>query len=78
MQGIVKFQQKIGNIPAKTWASVRNFAAMCRLASAPAEWELCAMSAFNISFGLRVVEALSVAYDGERVTFMGAKGRSGM
>ena len=77
VQSIEKFQQKIGKIPAKTWVLRRGLSATCRMATSPAEWELCPMSALSISFGLRAVEALSVAYDGEKVTFMGAKGRLG-
>ena len=38
---------------------------------------LCAIAALCIGFGQRVVEAISVSFDGEHVTFTAAKGRRG-
>ena len=77
VQGVEGFHEKAGKLPLKTWASMRGFTDMCRLAHGVADWELCAMAALSICFGLRVIEAISVSYDGEHVAFMGAKGTRG-
>ena len=77
VKGVEEVHEKAGKLPFKTWASLRVFADMCRLARGAADWELCAMATVSISFGLRAVEAVSVSFDGEHVTFTGAKGRKG-
>ena len=42
-----------------------------------AVWQKGPLAALSISFSLRAIEALSVSFDGEQVTFVGAKGRRG-
>ena len=78
VQAMEKYQEKLGKVSSKSWASMRGFANMCKLARSPADWELCAMAALSISFGLRAIEALSVSYDGGSVRYAGAKGRQGL
>ena len=77
MQAMEKCQEKLGKVGSKSRASMRGFASMCKLARSPADWELCAMVALSMSFGLRAVEALSVSYNGGTVHYAGAKGRRG-
>ena len=77
VQAMEKYQEKLGKVSAKSWASMRGFASMCKLARDPADWELCAMEALSVSLGLRAVEAPSVSYEGGTVQYMGAKGRRG-
>ena len=73
-----KYQEKLGKVSSKSWASMRGFANMCKLARSLADWELCAMAALSMSFRLRAIEALSVSYDGGSVQYAGAKGRRGL
>ena len=74
---VAAFHDKLRGTTTKYWAPMRAFGSLCRLASGPDEWEVVALAALGIAFGLRVKEAVSAHYDGSVVRWQGAKGRSG-
>ena len=61
----------------KFWASMQGFRSLCRLLSSPADWELVALAALSVTFGLRAKDAVTVSYDASQVRQVGAKGRNG-
>ena len=48
VKGVESFHDKAGKLPLKTWASMRGFTDISRLAQGAASWELCAMAALSI------------------------------
>ena len=50
---------------------------LCGLSSTLEEWELVALSALPMAYGIRAEEAFTAYYDGEEVVYTGAKGHCG-
>ena len=77
VDAVAAFHDKRRGTTSKYWASMQAFGSLCRLASQPDEWEVVALAALSIAFGLRAKEAVTAYYDGAAVHWQGAKGRRG-
>ena len=77
VDAVAAFHDKRRGTTTKYWASTWAFGSLCRLASRPDEWEVVALAALSIAFGLRAKEAVSAHYDSTAVRWQGAKGSLG-
>ena len=62
---------------SKEWATLQCISRLCRSARSPKDWEVVALSALSIAFGLGISEVVSAAPDGQLLHFTRTMGRRG-
>jgi|Transcript_15719 hypothetical protein len=62
----------------KQWAAMDCIRQLCIAARSDEQWEIVALAALSVAFGLRGSEAFTAAPDVETLHFKGTKGRGGM
>ena len=63
---------------SKQWATIHCLRQLCQAAKTKLDWEVVALSALSIAFGLRISEVATAAPDEAELRFRGTKGRAGL
>ena len=63
---------------SKQWATMHCLRQLCQAAKTKLDWEVVALSALSIAFGLRISKAAMAAPDDAEIRFRGTKGRTGL
>ena len=63
VEAVARFHDEAHDAGSKFWASMGCLRALCRLCTAPADWELAALGAISISLGLRAKQAVTARFE---------------